>query len=96
MKFAFLIMGDFDVRQDYAAIHGGDACIVGVADIEQACAAAQRLHHAGVGCIELCGAFGPQGARCVSQAVQNSIPVGSVTRLPERDAVYRAAFPEQG
>ena len=36
MKFAFLIMGDFDVRQDYAAIHGGDACIVGVADIEPA------------------------------------------------------------
>lgn len=96
MKFAFLIMGDFDMRQDHAAIHGGDACIVGVADIEQACAAAQELYRAGVGCIELCGAFGPQGARRVAQAVQNSIPVGYVTHLPEQDAVYRAAFPAQG
>ena len=94
MKFAFLIMGDFDVRQDYAAIHGGDACIVGVADIEQACAAAQRLHHAGVGCIELCGAFGPDGARQVIEATGGRIPVGYVTHFPEQDPLFRAAFPD--
>ena len=95
MTFAFIIMGDFDPRQDRAAIHGGSARMVGVADLEQACEAARELCAAGVECIELCGAFGPQGARCVSQAVQNSIPVGYVTHLPEQDAVYRAAFPAQ-
>ena len=90
MKFAFLMLGDFDVRQDYAAIHGGDACIVGVADIEQACAAAQRLHHAGVGCIELCGAFGPEGARAVRQAAGESVAVGYVVHDPSQDPVFEA------
>ena len=30
MKFAFLIMGDFDSSKDRAAIHGGAAQIIGV------------------------------------------------------------------
>ena len=30
MKFAFLIMGDFDPSKDRAAIHGGAAQIIGV------------------------------------------------------------------
>ena len=66
-----------------------------MSDLPAACAAARALAEEGIGCIELCGAFGPQGARCVSQAVQNSIPVGYVTHLPEQDVVYRAAFPAQ-
>ena len=47
MTFAFIIMGDFDPRQDRAAIHGGSARMVGVADLEQACEAARALCAAG-------------------------------------------------
>ena len=96
MTFAFLILGDFSPEQDRtASIGGGSARMIGVPDLPAACAAARALAEEGIGCIELCGAFGPQGARCVSQAVQNSIPVGYVTHLPEQDAVYRATFPAQ-
>ena len=56
-------------------------------------AAARELLEQGVGCIELCGAFGPDGARRIIEATENRIPVGYVTHLPEQEAVYRAAFP---
>ncbi len=92
MKFAFIIMGDFDSCQDTAQIHNGNACIVGVNSLEEACLAAKKLWQNGVGCIELCGAFGPEGARAVIQATQNQIPVGYITHLPEQDALYKRAF----
>lgn len=92
MKFAFLIMGGFHSAEDSAAIHGGQAQIIGVDDLQEACAVAQRLYGEGVGCIELCGAFGPDGARAVMEATGCKIPIGYVTHLPEMDDVYKAAF----
>lgn len=92
MKFAFLIMGDFDPGFDRVAIHGGSAQMVGVATIEQACAVAKKLYENGIGCIELCGAFGETGAKKVIEATQNKIPVGFVTHLPEQDELYRKTF----
>lgn len=41
MKFAFLIMGDFNCNIDRAIIHDGMAQIVGVANIEDACMVAK-------------------------------------------------------
>lgn len=91
MKFAFLIMGDFD-PEDRAVIHNGGAQIVGVASLAEAVEAARQLQEQGVDCIELCGAFGPQGAREVVRATGNRLPVGYITHLPEQDDVYRAVF----
>ena len=68
----------------------------GVSTLEDACAAARELLEQGVGCIELCGAFGPDGARRIIEATGNRIPVGYVTHLPEQEAVYRAACPMEG
>lgn len=42
--------------------------------------------------IALCGAFGPDGAKAVIAAVDNRIPVGYVTHLPEQDEIYRKVF----
>lgn len=92
MKFAFLIMGDFNIEADRASIHDGTARIVGVASIGEAKEEALRLEREGVGCIELCGAFGEDGARAVIEAMGNRIPVGYVTHFPEQDEVYRTAF----
>lgn len=92
MRFAFLILGDFNSKTDNAAIHNGDAQIIGVSSIQEACTAAEKLCEAGVGCIELCGAFGRDGAKKVIEATGNKIPVGYITHLPEQDSVYRAAF----
>ena len=36
MRFAFLIMGKFDSREDQAVIHNGTARIIGVSDLEDA------------------------------------------------------------
>ncbi|MGX8700078.1 DUF6506 family protein [Caproiciproducens sp.] len=92
MKFAFIIMGDFDARRDRAAIHDGTAQIVGVSNIGEACAAAKTLCEKGIGCIELCGAFGEEGAKKVIGATENKIPVGYVTHLPEQEEIYESAF----
>ena len=85
MKFAFLILDSrFDSAADRASIHGGDAQIIGVASLAQAAE--------GAGCIELCGAFGPEGARAVIDATGGAIPVGYVTHLPEQDSLYTEVF----
>ena len=53
MRFAFLIMGKFDSREDQAVIHNGTARIIGVSDLEDAARTAKktggrgdRLHRA--------------------------------------------------
>ena len=92
MKFAFLVMGNYHAAKDRAAMPKGTAQIIGVADLEEACAVAKALCAEGVGCIELCGAFGETGARAVVEATNNQIPIGYVTHLPEQDDVYEAAF----
>ena len=92
MKFAFLIMSSGDPADNQASIQNGAAQIIGVAGIPEAMEAARRLQREGVGCIELCGAFGEDGARKIIEATGNKIPVGYVTHLPEQDDVYRAAF----
>ena len=95
MKFAFMILGaHFDPERDRAAIHGGAAQILGVSSVEEACAEAVRLAREGIDCIELCGAFGSDGAKCVIDAVQNRIPVGYATHLPVQDDLFRQVFGE--
>ena len=95
MTFAFLILGDFSPEQDRtASIGGGSARMIGVPDLPAACAAARALAEVGIGCIELCGAFGPDGARQVIEATGGRIPVGYVTHFPEQDPLFRAAFPD--
>lgn len=91
MKFAFLILGRFDAARDRAQIRGG-VQIIGSADIDEACAAARQLCLAGGGCIELCGAFGAEAAKRVTDATENKIPVGYVTHLSSQEELYRSAF----
>ncbi|HJB16942.1 MAG TPA: hypothetical protein IAA05_13045 [Candidatus Blautia excrementipullorum] len=94
MKFAFLILGNnFDREKDQALIHNGTARIIGVPSVQEAALTARKLYEDdGVDCIELCGAFGPEGARKIIEATDNKIPVGYITHLPEQDEVYNAAF----
>lgn len=92
MKFAFLIMGDFNCNIDRAIIHDGMAQIVGVANIEDACMVAKKLKKEGIDCIELCGAFGEAGAKVIIEATDNTLPIGYITHLPEQDYMYRIEF----
>ena len=92
MKFAFLIMGNFDMTMDRATIHGGNAQMIGVSDMQEAAAAAKQLCEEGIDCIELCGAFGAEGAKQIIEITEKRIPVGYVTHLPEQDEIYKAVF----
>lgn len=93
MRSAFLILGGFDPWQDRAEICDGEARMVGVSTLEQACQVARELQAQGVGCIELCGAFGEAGAQAVIRATGNQIPIGYVTHLPQQDSLYQKVFP---
>ena len=92
MKFAFLILGDFAAQGEKAVLAGGAAQIVAVPNMEAALLAAQNLVKEGVGCIELCGAFGKDGAQKIIYATENAVPVGYVTHLPEQDGLFAEAF----
>ena len=76
MKFAFIILDHFDSCTDRAEIHNGDARIIGVGTVEEAVAVAKELQQDGIDCIELCGAFGKEGAKQIIDATGNTIPVG--------------------
>ena len=95
MNFAFIIMGDFDPRKDRAAFSDGTAQIIGVSDLEEARNIAKELCESGADCIELCGAFGEDGARQVIAATDGKIPIGYITHLPEQDNLYAAAFSQK-
>lgn len=76
MKFAYLILGEFVYPQDSAAIHGETAQIIGVSNLEEACAAAKKLAANGVGCIEL--------LRCVWRKRSQKNHRGHRTQNPHR------------
>ena len=92
MKFAFIIMNNFNSREDRASIHNGAAQIIGVKDIDDAIAVARELQADGISCIELCGAFGAKGAKRVIDATDNKIAIGYTTHLPEQDHIFNVLF----
>ena len=92
MKFAFIIMGEFKEPGESAYIAGGDASIVGVSSVAQAASVAKELQKDGVGCIELCGAFGPEKAQQLIELTHNKIAIGYVVHNPEQDQLFDAFF----
>ena len=68
------------------------ARLIGVKDIEDAESTARKLLQEGIGCIEVCGAFGIDGAKAIINATENRIPVGYVTHLPSQEDLFIKAF----
>lgn len=90
MKFAYIIMGKFEHNKDKSSIGNRDfAEIIGVSNLADAIEVAKELVKNGIDCIELCGAFGENGARKIIEAINNKVPVGFVTHLPEQDELYK-------
>ncbi len=93
MRFAFIIMGEnFDPQKDCVGIHNGAVQTIGVSSLEEACEVSKRLYEEGIDCIELCGAFGADGAKSIIDITENKIPVGFVTHLPEQDEIFQKTF----
>ena len=95
MKYAFIIMDNFNPKQDRAYIHNDNAQIIGVSNIDEACNVAKGLLKDNIDCIELCGAFGSDGAKKIIDATNNSIPIGYVTHLKEQDELFNKTFAEK-
>lgn len=93
MKFAFIIMGDYNSDTDHAEIHGGGAQIIGVSNLDEAMSVARKLQDS-VDCIELCGAFGENGAEKIIEATEGRVPIGYVTHLPKQDELFNSVFSE--
>ena len=86
MRFAFIFINNGLDGIERTSVRDGDSVFVGVA----------RLESEGIGCIELCGAFGEDGARTVMEATGMRVPVGYIVHLPEMDGVYEKAFGNGG
>lgn len=95
MKFAFIIMGEFNSKSDIAFIHDKTASIIGVSSVEEAQKIAKKLLKEGIDCIELCGAFGEKGAEEIIKATENKIPIGYVTHLKKQEEIYKQTFGKQ-
>lgn len=92
MKFAYIIMGPFDSKKDRKAIGKNEnAEIIGVKDINEAEDVARDLEGK-VDVIELCGAFGKDGAKRVINATNGNVPVGYVVHLKVQDRLFEKLF----
>ena len=92
-QFAFFLMGpDYDPGRHRATFQtpGMTTHIYTVGNLAEACALAAQCAAQGVGAIELCGAFGPAGARAVRRAAGEGVAVGYVTHDPDQDPLFAA------
>ena len=92
MRFAFIFICQDLGGVERTSVRGGDNVFIGVRDVDEGCSEVVRLVNDGIGCIELCGAFGVDGCRRVIEATGGTIPVGYITHPPEMDAAYARAF----
>lgn len=90
--FAFVFIDGTLEDVERTVMNGGADVMVGVRDLEEACAEAARLADSGMSCIELCGAFGPDGARRVIEVTGHRVAVGYVIHDSDMDDLYAKAF----
>lgn len=92
MKFIYLIMGPFDSKVDRKSIgKNNNAEIIGVRNLEEAKVVAKSL--IGIAdVIELCGAFGKEGANEIIKVTSNKIPVGFVGHLDCQNDLFDEIF----
>lgn len=86
-------MGPYSGKDDVRFPERSDTTrMIGVPDIENAERIAVSLRNEGYDAIELCGAFGADGARRIIEATGHEIAVGFVTHFPEDDGLFEKAF----
>ena len=86
MKFAFIIMGDFNLKYDHAAIHQQTAQIIGVTNLAEASIVAKNYLLRELTASNYAVLLEKQ------ELTENKIPIGYVTHLPEQDEIYDLTF----
>lgn len=94
-KFAFIVMGAHYTPEKHHAEFETEkqiTYIVSVQNPEEAYAKVMELKEAGVGAIELCGAFGPEMAKKIIDMTDGKVAVGYVTHFSEQDGLFAQFF----
>ncbi len=95
VKFASIVMGEGYTPESEKAFFQNphnDTSFFGVSSLEEACKLAVELKLRGYECLELCGAFGADGAQKVIKATDGKIAVGFSIHLPEQDDLFDRLF----
>ena len=94
-KFAFFLMGkEFDPASDRAVFETGSCIsyVYTVRNLEHAKKLAAQCAQDGVGVIELCGAFGSEGAAQIRESAGAGVGIGYVIHDADQDDLFRAFF----
>ncbi|MEU8895452.1 DUF6506 family protein [Nocardia sp. NPDC048505] len=94
-QWGFIYVADgCDPDRDTTVVDTGRSrtVLVGCGTHEQAPAVARRLVAEGAQLIELCGGFGPVQTAAVIQAIDEAVPVGTVSYGPEAIGGLHALF----
>lgn len=94
-KFAFILLGNGEeptTRRCFWEDAHMHSAIYTVQDFEAAGVLVQQLQGEGFGCVELCGAFGPQRAQALADLTQGQMAVGYVTHHPHQDDLFAKFF----
>jgi len=81
-EFLYVFLGEGADPKKHNAVIDTPKCrvyVYGVKSQEEGVELCKDLVKKGIVCIELCGAWGYEGASKVAQAVGDKVPVGSVT-----------------
>ena len=93
LDFVFLAMGagyQADIHHASFMHPRGKTTILCVETLEEACAQAKKLAAEGVNLIELCGAFGKEGADAIAKSAGDGVAVGYVIHDPSQDDNFAA------
>lgn len=93
-KYAMMIMGNYEPETDTLEIVRGGMLtrFVTVRSMEEAVTTARKLHEEGFGCLELCGAFGEEGARRLIRETGGEMAVGYCVSAPDMDQKIQEFF----
>lgn len=95
IKFASVVMGPGytpDIHQAHFSNEWNDTYFYGVSDLTSACALAKQLKGDGFQCIELCGAYGKEGAEKIIEATNNEVAIGYSIHLPSQEELFTSVF----
>lgn len=95
IKFASIVMGagyEPGTHQVHFSNEWNDTHFYGVSDLTSACTLAEKLKEEGFQCIELCGAFGKEGAEKIINATENQVAIGYSIHLQSQDALFDSIF----
>lgn len=94
-KFAYILMGAHYTPEEHNAIFETKnqiTYIYTVKNLDEAIEKSKKLKDDGIGVIELCGAFGKDGADKIIEATDNKVGIGYVVNNLKQESIFSDFF----